>query len=226
VSPDIWFKGLPPKSHQVYLKTSKKGVDWLIDLTFSNMSPSLVKGDGVSKVGKKKVGQVIHIPQGRVSGVIAINGDTVKVSGSVSMAHAWQDELATEIVTQGFQWKTGNSKKGTTGYVLATSKKEPVGYVIEMAAGVPNYVEMTSLKVEKSKKYSGVKWWQKWSYGNETKMTNVEIQSPWQKLSVLAEFSGFTKWAVEKFMGGEIVNYRGQIVVEGQKGTYNAFYIK
>lgn len=226
VAPTIWFKGLPPQSHQVYLETSKKGVDWLIDLKLSNISSSLVKGNGVSKVGKYNVGQVIHIPTAHVSGVIAINGDTVQVNGKVSMAHAWQNNLAPEIVSHGFQWRVGSSSNGSTGYILSTSKKQPVGYVIDMKAGVPNYVEVQSLKVAKSKKYSGVKWWENWSYVSGEKNTEVVIKSPWQRLSVLSEFEGFTKWAVKSFMGGEIVNFRGTAVVDGATGTYNSFYIK
>ncbi|MBO7130715.1 MAG: hypothetical protein J6V65_01050, partial [Fibrobacterales bacterium] len=68
----IWAEGLPPKAHRLRFATTKKGVEWLVDLEFSQIAPSLVRGNGVWKLGGHAFGQVIHIPWAKVSGTIVV----------------------------------------------------------------------------------------------------------------------------------------------------------
>ncbi len=223
---EIWLEGLPPKSHRLHFATKKNGTEWLIDLEFSRIAPSLVPGNGVWKVNGHLFGQVIHVPWARVDGVVAVGGDTVKVSGVATMDHTWQDDMAPEIVSRTVRWRTFGENWETGYLVRPADGNEAAGYALRKGASGPEIRVPQSWKAEETARRGGIKDWPvrlTVDYGPGGADT-LSFGDAWSRTSMLDEFEGVTRWAVKKFFGGEMVDYRGPAKVNGRNGSYvNAF---
>lgn len=228
VHKQIWAEGLPPQRHHLRFATTKKGVEWLVDLEFTQIAPSLVRGNGVWKLGGHAFGQVIHVPWAKVSGTIAVGGDTVAVNGTATMDHTWQDDMAPEIVSRTIRWRTtGASGAWETAFLVRPEDGKGVaGYALRKGPAGTEMRVPQSWEAAESKKVGGIKEWPTVllvDYGPAGR-DSVSFGDAWAKTSVLDEFEGVTRWAVKKFLGGEVVDYRGPAKINGRPGAYvNAF---
>src|SRR5215217_3607522 len=69
VHDDIWSEGQPPRAHRIFFATEKGGKKYFVDLTFENMMPGAVWGDGVFDLAdNQKMALYFHIPRARVKG--------------------------------------------------------------------------------------------------------------------------------------------------------------
>ena len=101
----IFFEGAPPLRHHLFFSTVKKGVSYFVDLTFSDMMPGAVWGDGVFHLkDNHHVGLFFHIPGAKVRGRIAINGDTQNVDGYAWMDHTFQTNFVTKLLDAGYRY--------------------------------------------------------------------------------------------------------------------------
>jgi hypothetical protein len=230
VHENIWFKGKIPGEQKLYFKTKKNGITYFADLTITNMAPSKIKGDGEYKISGEKAGLYIHIPWARVSGTIGINDKMQNVNGTVYMDHTWETDTAPDIVKKGFRYIAHNAGNFDVGYFLIPKKGsgQIAGYGLRGNAGGVTLMEPKAL-VEKSTIKSGG--FGSWVEDIEIQFldntsTNIHFDKYYQRLSLLKEFSGVTKWTIEKFMGGELVTFRGPATVDGKKANYSNFLVK
>jgi hypothetical protein len=227
----ISFSGKLPDAHHVHFETSKKNVAYLLDLDFSDILPGKVWGDGMFKFGGgDAVGIFIHIPSATVKGKLAINQDTLAVTGRAYMDHTFQTDLAPHLVGSGFRFVTQDGPL-ETGYVLNPLGKfdrQPVGYGLKMVNDNLALRKPTALKALSTGKAKGMKIATSLeiTYQDGGKAVLNRSADRLQQ-SVLHEFSGFTKMAVKTFMGGEIYTFRGLGTVNGSQAmAYNWFAVE
>jgi hypothetical protein len=227
----IWFDGKLPDSHHVHFATTKKDVSYLVDLTFSDILPGKVWGDGMFKFGSTDaVGIFIHIPSAKVTGKIAVNQDTLQVSGRAYMDHTYQTDLAPDLVGAGFRYMT-QSGPVEVGYYLDPIGKynqQPVGYGLRQSDGGLSLLKPSALKVISSNKCLGARVPTQleipFQDGGKSVLTRGEDRLA---QSTLHEFSGFSKMAIKSFMGGEILTFKGIGTLNGgQPILYNYFSVE
>ncbi len=226
----IFFEGKLPENHHVHFATNKKDVDYLLDLNFSAIEQGKVWGDGMFRFGSSDgIGIFIHIPYAKVKGVLAINKDTLQISGTVYMDHTFQTDLAPNLVESGYRY-VSQSGPLEMGYFLNPSSRfssRPVGYGLRQIEGGYALLTPLTMKSISSNRAMGL---------NIT--TNLEIQfqdsskinlvrkSDRFQQSTLNEFSGFTKMAIKSFMGGEIFTFKGAGTLNGNRPVeYNFFKV-
>lgn len=228
VHKNIWFSGKLPEAHRTFFSTRKNKVDYFLDLEFSEILPGRIWGDGMFRLGSETVGIFIHIPRARVEGRIAINGDTLRVAGMAYMDHTFQTALAPELVDGGYRHIRQDATV-EVGYFLDPDPRHgssPVGYGLRQQDGGLVLLKPTTLTVLATQKALEVK-----------VATQVEIafadgskallarSRDRHRQSVLHEFSGFTKMAIKRFMGGEIMTFKGMGTLNGTAPTAYDFFV-
>lgn len=229
VHQNIWFTGKLPASHRVFFSTRKKDVSYFLDLEFSDIAPGKVWGDGMFRLGPESVGIFIHIPRARVAGRLAINGDTLAVTGTAYMDHTFQTTMAPALVDAGYRYiaSGGNLE---VGYVLDPDSKygnHPVGYGLREQGGALTLLKPASLAAPGEGKAMGVRVATRLEIGwkDGTKALLERKQDRLQQ-SVLHEFGYVAKKAIKAYMGGEILTFRGQGTLNGsQPAAYNFFIV-
>jgi hypothetical protein len=228
VHKDIWFAGRLPEAHRIFFSTRKNNVAYFLDLEFAEILPGKVWGDGMFRLGAETVGIFIHIPRAKVKGRIAVNGDTLQVSGTAYMDHTFQTALAPELVDGGYRHIR---QDGTVevGYFLdpdARFGNLPVGYGLRQDAGGLVLLKPTALSVLSAGKALEVKVATKVeiAFADGSKAL-IERSQDRHRQSVLHEFSGITKMAIKNFMGGEILTFKGMGTLNGAAPTAYDFFV-
>jgi predicted secreted hydrolase len=229
VHEDIWFHGSLPDTHRIHFDTRKKGVTYFLDLEFTDILPGMVWGDGMFRMGSESVGIFIHIPRARVKGKLAINKDTLDVTGIGYMDHTFQTDLAPSLVRAGFRYIAQNGATEVGYYLLPDSKygTSPVGYGLREQGGVMALLKPTGLKAVASGKSMGVKVPTKLEITfQDGSKSVVDRGSDRLAQSTLHEFSGFTRMAIKGFLGGEIFTFKGLGTLNASKSVgYNYFVV-
>lgn len=228
VHENIWFQGALPAAHRVFFSTRKKDISYLVDLEFSDIVPGQVWGDGMFKMGSETVGIFIHIPRAKVSGKVAVNGDTLKVTGLAYMDHTFQTTLVPELVDAGYRYISQNGEP-EVGYFLDPDRdygNVPVGYGLRYKAGVPSLLKPLGMTAPSAAKAKGINVPTRLeiTFADSTKSV-VERNSDRLQQSVLHEFSGLTKKFIKNFMGGEIFAFKGTGTLNGGPAGYNFFIV-
>lgn len=197
VHPDIWFQGQPPASHRLHFATSKNE-GFFLDLEFSQMVPGVAWGDGVFGLKEGDLGIAVPIPSARVTGRLAVGGDTVQVQGWAVMEHMRQTALLGDLVDETFRgFRPGPNptyvnlfkEKGRDWTGLAVTWKDgkphllvPVAIGIAPGGGVnpPTRVELI---------------------GGDGGKVIMDRKTIGQANSILDGMEGVTRWVVKNFMG-------------------------
>lgn len=205
------LENLPGKGHRVFFKTSKNG-DFLLDLNFASAFQGIASLNNTEKLGKESYTQFLHIPYGRVSGIIAYNSDTLKVKGYAMMDHSYQTDQPTEIAKRIITFSTRHSNTPFSGKIGIDKNNKLFGYAIKFSAGNKTILKPASLMVN-GKAYTGdqfptgtleIVW-------DDNSKTLIQANKPQQKFSLLNNFDGWlAKKAAKVMMGGEPFFYRGQ----------------
>lgn len=228
VHQNIWFSGKLPEMHRVFFSTRKKGVNYFMDLGFSEILPGQVWGDGMFKMGSESVGIFLHIPRAKVRGKLAINGDTLDVNGIAYMDHTFQTTLAPELVNAGYRYISRNGPL-EAGYFLDPVSRfgsKPVGYGLRQQGEGFRLLKPRSLEAASTGKAMGVKVPTRLeiTFQDSTKAV-LDRQEDRLQQSYLHEFSGASKWAIKRFMGGEILTFKGLGTLNAQPMAYNYFVV-
>lgn len=229
VHKNIWFEGKLPDRHRLYFSSRKKEVDYLVDLEFSETVPGKVWGDGMFKVGSQTVGIFMHIPRAKVKGRIAINKDTLQVTGMAYMDHTFQTDLAPALVGAGYRFiaQDGSLEVGYFLDPLSRYGRTPIGYGLRFREGAAALLKPTSMAVHSAGRAMGVKVATRLeiTFQDGTKAVLDRKQDRFQQ-SYLHEFSGLTKMAIKRYMGGEVLGFKGMGTLNAtQPMAYNYFVV-
>lgn len=206
----IWIEGIPEQDDHHFHYRGK----YDFHIIFDDPYPGFTQGDGVFKLGNQdEVGMFTHIPFSGVSGFIAQNGDTVKVSGVGFMDHIYQTNLATRLFETSYKFTERTENGFSGGYFMVPKHHtdEAVGYAYfydgeNLTLKNPENITVmgreevsgTSIPVDISVDYE--------DGSNDTFRFN-EVE---ERVAMLDELSGFQKMLIKPFLGGEILFYRGQ----------------
>ncbi len=226
---DIFFSGALPDSHRVRFATSKGGVDYLVDLSFSDIEEGMTWGDGVFRVRGDEMGLFIHIPKARVTGVVAINGDTLRVSGTAYMDHTYQTDLSSKVIDKGFRYVSHHDDGYRIGFFLLPSKRrgeEVVGWSLIQENGKQNMRKPVRINVRGSKPVDDrpVPLGIEIIYEDDEREILVR-QELYQHVSFLHEVTGIRRRLARNFLGGEVIEYVGTGTLDNRLPVHYHYFI-
>lgn len=219
----IWIEGRPDKNHRLYYRTEKDGIHYDININFDNPFPGFTQGNGVFQLGEHdQMGMFTHFPFSKVSGFVALNDDTVKVSGIGFMNHTWLTNVATRLfeTSYGFNQKTENGFTGGYFMVPKDHSKEVAGYAYEfdgekLILKLPERIHVRKSEIVRGKTIpSEIEVFYKNAYTDRFNFTDVS-----EKISMLDELGGLKKMMAKRFLGGEILFYRGKAKMHNAANT-------
>jgi hypothetical protein len=226
----IWFRGKLPECHHLHFATTKRDVSYLMDLEFTDIEQGKVWGDGMFRFGgSDAIGIFIHIPNAKVSGTLAVNGDTLHVTGRAYMDHTFQTDMAPDLVKAGYRY-ISQSGPLEVGYFLDPAsgfQSKPVGYGLRRTANGLALIKPAQLKALSNNKPMGIRVPTSLEihFQDSTKSVVQRGEDRLQQ-STLHEFSGFSKMAIKSFMGGEIFTFKGFGTLNGSQPIgYNYFIV-
>ena len=232
---DLYFKGKLPERHRVVIKTSKDGVEYDIDLRLSNIQKGLKLGDGKYQIGGEQVGIVTHIPYAEASGHVTINGNRERVNGTAYMDHTWQNQTTTRLMHSGYRVIVHNdSKNWDLLYVMLpneSSNNETIGHRVINSDGELHSASVENIDVIASQSAFGSKIPRiidmRLSDDSSIRISRSEDE---ERFTVLGELSWIARRAARTFLGGEVIDYRGEATlmqtgVRPKHGEYNFFFV-
>lgn len=232
---DVWFEGELPHEHRIRINTSKDGVKYDIDLKLSDIVPGLMMGDGRFQIGSETIGILTHIPYAKASGRISVDGRSKRVNGTGYMDHTFQDQTTTSLMHSGYRYvyhrdrdnwdvvyfmlPENTRNQGTIGYRITSSDGEKklagINRIRSKSDGrafgntIPRVVELEDHN------------------GNSFRISRMEDE---ERFSVLGELGRIARRAARTFLGGEVIDYRGEATLlersqRPKQGEYNFFFV-
>lgn len=217
---DIWLEGIPGFTQHHFHYKGK----YAIHINFDPVYPGFKPGDGVFKIGKEdELGLFIHIPFSRVSGYIAENDDTVKVSGIAFMDHMYQTNLATRLFETSYKFNSSNGNGFSGGYFMVpkNSTDEAIGYAYSYEGNTLTLKEPKKVTVNQRKEELGtqipVDITVVYEDGSNDSFYFSEAE---EKVAMLDELNTITKLLIKPFLGGEVLFYRGRAQKNDKEEVY------
>lgn len=232
---NIYFRGKLPQQHEVRVNFSKDDVTYDIDLRLNNIHEGLKWGDGLFQVGREEVGIITHIPYAGVQGKVAINDHEKKVQGTAYMDHTYQNQTTTRLVHSGYRFVHHADKENwdLLYFMLPehSNNNKTIGYRLVKengdisVNGIENIDRLTTgdalgidiarildLNLENSEEI------------------RISRTADFERFSVLGGLGWLAKRAAKSFLGGEVVNVRGEAILmetgnRPKNGYYNFFKI-
>lgn len=210
----LWIEGKMDEGHRFYYRTEKEGTLYDISINFDDPFPGFTQGDGKFKLGSQdEVGLFTHIPFSNVSGFVALNGDTVKVKGVGFMDHTYQTNVATRLFETSYKFnnKTKNGFTGGNFMIPQDQKDEVAGYMYSYDGENLTIKNPDKIEVQERNNIMG-KTIPTSILVNYSDGTNdrFKFNNVYEKISMLDELGGFKKMIAKRFVGGEILFYRGK----------------
>lgn len=226
----IYFKGKLPDEHHVKVRFSKDGTQYDVSLSLKNIQPGLVWGDGFYHIGDEDVGMITHIPFAEAYGYVLVDDIRKDVYGTAYMDHTYQNESTTRLLHSGYRFVQQQDKDNweIVNFMLPDNDREKrtVGHRIKKTE---DDIEITGVESIEHLHESEV-------FGNRiARVLDLEMNSSDQiriirtennqKFSVLGELGWLAKSAARSFLGGEVVNIRGEaVLMENGKRPVNGYY--
>ncbi|MFC1586275.1 hypothetical protein ACFL5V_12075, partial [Fibrobacterota bacterium] len=110
------------KTQRLKFYRNKNEVRYLADLSFSDFAEGFSSVESIRMKKGNHIGFTIHFPYSKVKGIIAVNDDTMNVSGVGYLDHIYQSDLATDIYSRGIRYFS-LSKDIEGGFVFVCNTK-------------------------------------------------------------------------------------------------------
>ena len=235
----VWFKGKLPEEHEVRVETSKDGVNYDIHLKLSDIVQGVKWGDGIYTVGDERIGIFTHIPYANASGFVEINGKRKEVSGTAYMDQTFQNQTTTRLLDSGYRFisHTDSQNWDVLYFMLPSDAREKmtIGHRISSRDGNLDVFEANNIqKIDESRTFG-----KRLAHTMEVMMIHPEGRlevvtlkrtKDDERFSVLSELSWVARRAARSFLGGEVLEFRGEgeLHLPGNKklnGFYNFFVV-
>lgn len=232
---EIYFEGKLPETHRVRVNTSKDGITYNIDLQLENISSGLKWGDGQYQIDNEIVGIITHIPYAEVKGTVHVDGHEQVVSGTAYMDHTFQNQTTTRLINSGYRFISHKNKWNwdLIYFMLPrdSDERETIGYRVQYTNG---YIRMEGIEnltdLERSNAFGDsiadlLEF--RMSNGNKVQIKRLEDI---EKFSVLSELGRIARSIARRFLGGEVIHFRGQATLNDNEineliGYYNYFIV-
>lgn len=232
---ELYFEGKLPERHRVVIKTSKDGVDYDIDLQLNNIQSGFKLGDGMYQIGGERVGIVTHIPYAKASGHVTINGNRKQVNGTAYMDHTWQNQTTTRLMHSGYRMIVHSDRNNwDLLYMMRpdeSSNNATIGHRVFNSDGKLTYATVESMEVVSSQRAFGTSIPRiiNVNLGDDSSIRLSRTQDD-ERFTVLGELSWIARRAARTFLGGEVIDYRGEATLmqtskRPKHGEYNFFFV-
>tara|TARA_R100001143_G_scaffold63581_1_gene72421 strand:+ start:28042 stop:29109 length:1068 start_codon:yes stop_codon:yes gene_type:complete len=232
---EIFFEGKLPDAHRIRIQTTKNDVAYDIDLSLSNIQDGFKWGNGKYHIGSEEVGIITHIPYSEVSGYIEVNGVRKSAVGTAYMDHTFQNQTTTNLMNSGYRYIHHNSPNewDLIYFMLPNNStdQKTIGYRVEKSNGNLNlngieqiiHIDKSQIFDENVAQVIEVKF----SDGHTTQILRTENH---EKFSVLSELGRLARSVARRFLGGEVIHFRGEATLlepakRRKDGYYNFFII-
>ncbi len=232
---EIYFQGQLPNEHRVKINTSKSGISYDIDLRLSNIHKGVKWGDGFFRIGNDRIGIITHIPFANVRGHVTVNDTRKDVRGTAYMDHTFQNQTTAKLVHSGYRFVHHSNKQNwdLLFFMLPkhTDDYSTIGYRLKKQDG-----QMEIMGIERIERMTEAE-----AFGEKIARIidlRLEGSAPLrvsrtqdnQKFSVLGELGWLAKKAAKSFLGGEVINIRGEAILmesgnRPKRGYYNFYKI-
>lgn len=232
---DLYFEGELPHEHRVVMRTSKDGDDFDIDLRFRNIEQGYMWGDGTFNVHDEQIGIVTHIPYARVSGHIVVNDRRERVSGTGYMDHTFQNQTTSRLVTSGFRFVNHRDRNNWEILYALRPRNNPddrmIGYRLRKVNGEVELIGADRFYGADRGRAFGRRVSNNVRIGMEDGSEILLKREKDQEIYALfRELGWLARQGARTFLGGEVVDFRGNGVLEQSSGNsirghYNFFVI-
>lgn len=232
---EIFFEGKLPENHRVRIQTTKDGVSYDIDLNLSNIQEGFKWGNGRYRIGSEEVGIMTHIPYSQVNGFIELNGVRRSVNGTAYMDHTFQNSTTTNLMNSGYRYiHHNNPDEWDIIYFMlpnASRDQKTIGYRVQNEYGKIHLQGVDQiLKIDTSQIFDENVAQVIEIQFNDGNSTQILRTSNHEKFSVLGELGGLARSVARRFLGGEVIHFRGEATLlepakRRKDGFYNFFII-
>ncbi len=230
---EIYFTGKLPEEHRVVMKTTKDGVSYDIDISFENIERGFMWNDGKFQIKNETVGIVTHIPFADVSGHISVNEKHDKVRGTAYMDHTHQHQTTTHMMDSGYRFIQHEDRDNwNLLYMLIPANSKPIGYKLSNEKGEIELSIVEEFSLVADGKAFGKTFPRIVDITLESSQSiRIARTEDQERFSILSELSWIARRAARTFLGGEVVDFRGEgTLMERSKkpkhGDYNFFFVE
>lgn len=232
---ELYFRGELPNELTIRIRTSKNDNLYDIELHLSNIANGLQLGDGSYQVNGEEIGVVTHIPYAEVSGYVAMNEVRKNVSGTAYMDHTFQDETTTKLMDSGYRFVSHQDADNwdLIYFMLpdASTNNQTIGYrIVNQEGEITSYkVSRILQKVESEAFGKNIGRIVEVDIGGEQSIRILRTKDH-EKFSIFDELGWPARQAARRFLGGEVIDFRGEALLMEQghkpkKGYYNFFLV-
>lgn len=226
--PRIYVEGAFSGRHTVRYGTEKDDVSYEIDLTISNIVPGFTWGNGEFSIGRNVLGMFIHIPQGRVSGTITINGREQRVSGTAYMDHVYHSGIPPRVIRSAMRF-VHHGPESEVGYFITAAddfEGEVVGFGGMLSGNAYRLQRPEEVEVISARDAGGISVpYQLRIHYTNGNSTILNRSSTLFNYSALGELGSIQRTAARAFLGGEVYIVRGSGVTNTQKSLAYQFML-
>ncbi len=232
---ELYFEGKLPEKHRVRIKTEKDGVSYDIDLNLHNIHKGVKLGDGKYTIDDEQVGITTHIPYGEVRGHVEVNHNRKRVNGTAFMDHTFQNQTTTRLLDSGYRFVFHEDADNYDMLFLMlpedTNEKDTIGYRLVNRNGELEMMGIESIEYLSKRNTFGENLARvlelKLSNGETLQVTRTDDH---EKFSVLGELGRVARSVARRFLGGEVIHFRGEATLlesgeRPKRGYYNYFIV-
>lgn len=233
---EIFFEGKLPDDHRVRIETTKDNITYDIDFRLFNIEPGFKWGNGKFRIGDEEVGIITHIPYAGVRGTLSVNGIRKSVQGTAYMDHTFQNRTTTQLMDSGYRYINHMSPQNWDIIYFMLPKnsvdQKTIGYRVQNNGGVLKLQGIDHIsKINKGPVYGE-------SVAQTVELTlsdgqNIQLLRTvnHEKFSVLGELGRLARSVARRFLGGEVIHFRGEAALmeptkRRKEGYYNFFIIQ
>lgn len=233
---ELYFAGKLPDEHKIVIDTSKDGTPYHIELTFSNIVRGYKWGDGRFDIDNEEIGIVTHIPYADVSGFISVDGDLKRVNGTGYMDHTFQNQTTTRLMNSGYRFvnHTDRDNWDLLYFLLPADNRSrsTAGYRLKSENGIVSLQGIESIQETHQNEAFGK---------SIPRILELELEdggslrlyrtADQERFSILSELNWIAKRAARTFLGGEVIDFRGDATLQEpshrpKQGHYNFFFVE
>ena len=227
---EIYFEGKLPESHRIRINTSKDGIEYDIDLQLKNIAKGLKWGDGNYRIDRENVGIVTHIPYAEAEGFISVDGHYKDVHGSAYMDHTYQNQTTTRLVNSGYRYVEHSDRHNwDIFYFMLPSDRNERSTIGLRLQNINGNIQMKGIEnitnMEKNDLFGdSVAELLEIKFGSGERV-EIRRTNDIERFSVLSELNRFARSVARRFLGGEVIHFRGEATLnEGENSESNGYY--
>lgn len=233
---ELYFMGKLPDEHKIVINTPKDGVSYHIELSLSNIVRGYKWGDGIFDIQDEQIGIITHIPYAEVEGFVSVAGNRKNVSGTGYMDHTFQNQTTTRLMKSGYRFVNHiDEDNWDLLYFLLPSVSRgngTVGYRLKSENGNVSVEGIESISDSHNSDAFGK---------SIPRIVELELESgttlrlfrdrDQERFSVLADLNWIARRAAKSFLGGEVIDFRGDATLQEpahrpKQGHYNYFFVE